>query len=163
VAGKKRWKEGRDKREPGAFLAIPKAVLHSRAYVGLSFKARALLLDIGSQFTGNNNGDLSATWTQMKRRGWKSEDTLAKAKAELLDCQLIVETRKGARPNKPSLYALTWFALDDCDRKLDMTARAYPYGAWKKLEPPLVIRALRNIQSPEKIEAVTTETVAKIA
>lgn len=55
----------------------------------------------------------------MRPRGWKSEDTLNKAKRALLDSCLIVETRKGQRPNKCSLYALTWFALDECGGKLD--------------------------------------------
>ena len=76
----------------------------------------------------------------MRPRGWRSEETLAKAKRELLQTQLIVETRKGWRPNRASLYALMFFALDYCDGKLAIIAPAgFPYGAWKlmdRLPPP---------------------------
>ena len=58
----------------------------------------------------------------MKPRGWKSEDTLNRAKRELLSAELIFEARKGRRPNVCSLYALTWFALDP-SAKHDYTTR----------------------------------------
>lgn len=134
MSTRRRWKEGRDKRERGRFLALPYAVLISRAYLSLSPHAVKLLIDLGVQYNGRNNGDLGIAWRLMRLRGWRSEETLAKAKRELLQTQLIVETRKGGRPNRASLYALTFFALDHCDGKLDIAPPGFPYGAWKTME-----------------------------
>jgi hypothetical protein len=90
-----------------------------------------LLLDIFAQYNGNNNGDLCAAYSMMKLRGWKSTHTLQNAKKELLNADLICETRKGARPNRASLYAVTWLALDDCNGKLDITPHGFNRGAYK--------------------------------
>ena len=94
-----------------------------------------LLWDLAAQYRGDNNGDLCAAWKLMHLRGWKSEETLSKAKRKLLEVGLIVETRKGARPNKCSLFALTWYALDDCKGKLDIAPQSFPRGAYKLKEP----------------------------
>lgn len=123
--------KGADKREHGRFLAVPMDVLMSPTYIALSPKAKALLFDLGAQYNGSNNGDLTCAWKIMKRRGWRSEQTLANAKREILDAAFIAETRKGARPNKAGLYAITWFDLDDCGGKLDIAPRAYVKGAWR--------------------------------
>lgn len=132
---KRRYKDAKDKRDGGAFFTIPSAVLNGAAYLGLSAHARMLLLDLLAQYRGDNNGDLCMAWKVMRPRGWKSEETLHKAKRELLEACLMVETRKGYRPNKCSLYALTWFALDDCGGKLDITPAGFPRGAYKFKDP----------------------------
>ncbi len=132
---KKRYKDASTKRDGGAFIQIPKSVLNSSAYIAASPYARALLFDLFEQYRGNNNGDFSAAWKLMKRRGWRSEATLHKAKRQLLELGLIAETRKGARPNKASLYAVTWLDLDDCNGKLDITPNAFPRSAYRKFNP----------------------------
>ncbi len=116
-------------------MTIPLSVLDSRAYIECSPYAKALLVDLFRQYRGDNNGDLCAAWKLMKPRGWKSEETLHHAKQELLTAGLIVETRKGARPNKASLYGVTWCALDDCGGKLDITERSFPRGKYRLLDP----------------------------
>lgn len=135
MAKRDRWKESRDKRDSGAFISLPLSVLNSRAYLEASPYARMLLIDLYMQYRGDNNGDLCAAWKLMKVRGWRSEATLANAKRELIELGLIVETRKGARPNKASLYAVTWCALDVCGGKLDITPSAFPRGAYKLRDP----------------------------
>jgi hypothetical protein len=135
MSGKSRYKGGKDKRDSGAFLSIPLAVVNSRAYLDASPYSRSLLLDLFAQYRGNNNGDLCAAWKFMRPRGWRSEATLHKAKQQLLELGLIVETRKGARPNKASLYAVTWCALDDCGGKLEMTPKSFPRGAYRGRDP----------------------------
>jgi hypothetical protein len=124
----------------GRFLAMPHTVLNSQAYLSLGPHARSLLFDMAVQYNGRNNGDLSATWEQMRQRGWKSRDTLCKAKKQLIERQLIVETRKGHRPNVASLYAVTWCGLDDCGGKLEMTEKAFPRSHYAMYgdAPPLV-------------------------
>jgi hypothetical protein len=106
--------------------------LDGNAFLALSPHAVKLLIDLGAQYRGDNNGDLCAAWKVMRARRWRSEATLAKAKRELIDSGLIVETRKGARPNKASLYALTWFALDHCGGKLDIGPGGFAYGAFRE-------------------------------
>lgn len=155
---KSRFKNGAEKRDGGGHIAIPFAVLNGAAYLGLNSYARMLLLDLAAQYQGDNNGDLCMAFKLMKRRGWKSEETLNKAKLDLLESRLIVETRKGARPNKCSLFALTWFALDDCDGKLDISARSFPRGAYKLKDLPPVM-----VSSGRKNASLTTAGVVERA
>jgi hypothetical protein len=133
---RKKWSEAKGKRDRGGFLTIPFSVLESKAYTSANPYARMLLFDLAMQYRGDNNGDLCAAWKVMQPRGWRSEETLQKAKRDLIDLGLIVETRKGARPNKASLYAVTWCALDHCGGKLDMSDKAFPRGAYRLLDPP---------------------------
>ena len=149
----KRYKDAKHKQDGGAFLKLPLSVVNSRAYLDAGAHARMLLIDLFAQYRGNNNGDLCAAWKLMKPRGWRSEDTLAKAKRELLDAALIVEARKGARPNKASLYAVTWCALDDCGGKLDISARSFPRGAYL-LKAPVPV--------PAKIEPLDSYDWVKV-
>ncbi len=136
MARNKRYKDAADKRDSGQFFAIPHSVLNGAAYLSVSSHARMLLFDLTAQYKGDNNGDLCAAFSMMKLRGWKSTHTLLNAKRELLDVILIEETRKGARPNLASLYAVTWLALDDCKGKLDMTPAGFHRGGYKLKDPP---------------------------
>lgn len=153
MSRKDRYKGNRDKCEGGAFVRLPLAVLKSRAYIETGSHARMLLLDLAMQYRGDNNGDLSAAWSFMKERGWRSKETLTTAKRQLMNLGLIVETRMGRRPNKASLYALTWLALDDCyGKQLEITARQFPRGAYKLRDPlpmpSIKIAALRTPAGP---------------
>jgi len=122
------------RRESGSFLAIPHAVLDAEAFRALHAPAVKLLLDLGSQYKGANNGDLCVAWQVMEQRGWRSRDTLTKAKRELLDHGLIELTRQGGL-GRCSLYALTWRAIDECKGKLDVPATSVASGCWKLWKP----------------------------
>lgn len=139
----------------GGFARLPLSVLNSRAYIEAGPHARMLLIDLFMQYRGDNNGDLCAAWKLMRPRGWRSEETLNKAKRELINLGLIVETRKGARPNKASLYAVTWCALDHCGGKLDMQPQAFPRGAYKLRDP---LPAKRPQNAPLTTPAVVVPT-----
>lgn len=117
--------------EGGTFVAIPHAVLNSPNYLALSMHARGLLFDMAVQYRGKNNGDLCAAWTLMKRRGWKSKETLGRALKELRDYGFILLTRQGGR-NLCSLYALTWRPIDHCGGKLDEPSTVTAPGTWKE-------------------------------
>lgn len=108
-AGRKR--EG--KRDSGSFLAFPHVALRSVAYRNLGHVARSLLVDIALQYSGGNNGKLTASMKYLRPLGWKSADTLTRAKTDLLKSGLLIETRKGARPNKAAWYMLAWHELDN--------------------------------------------------
>lgn len=118
------------RRETNGFLQLPKEVLHSDAYRSLSGWEVKLLVDIGGQFNGKNNGDLAAAWTLMKERGWKSPGTLNKALKTLLDVGLIQETRTGGR-HRCTLYAITWRGIDECKGKLEVTPTAAPSNKYQ--------------------------------
>ncbi len=130
---KKNWLAP-ERRESGGFAAIPHRLLESPVFTGLSAHAVKLLMDLAAQFKGFNNGDLCMAWTIMEKRGWKSRDTLNKARQELLDLELIIVSRYGDR-KRPNLYALTFFAIDECSGKLDVKPTDRPYSTWRRHEP----------------------------
>ena len=119
-----------------SFLGLPHHVLDHDNFRTLSPKATKLLIDIAAQYRGSNNGDLCAPMSLMKNRGWNSCDQLAKAKKELIKQDVIQLTRQGGR-NKCSLYALTWFPIDECKGKLDITSTTTAPVNWRiKLASP---------------------------
>jgi hypothetical protein len=105
-----------------------------------------LLLDLLAQFNGYNNGDLCAAWRLMKRRGWRSKDSLWKALGELRAENWLEVTRQGGK-HVASLYALSFFAIDECGGKLDVRATGRPSGAWRK-RPPLLPILRAQTESP---------------
>ncbi len=123
----------KDKRHPGGFVPLPHAVIRHERFAHLSSKAVKLLLDLLAQYRGDNNGDLCATWSMMAERGWRSRDTLSKALNELVEWGWIVQTRQGGM-NSPNLYGVTFFALDPSP-KLEVSAKAFPRGAWYQATP----------------------------
>jgi hypothetical protein len=94
-----------------------------------------LLVDIAAQYNGHNNGDLCAPLSLMKKRAWNSSDQLFKARKELVDRGLIVTSRQGGL-NKCSLFALTWFQIDECQGKLDIRSTSTPTHDWKQWTAP---------------------------
>jgi len=113
--GKDRRKRAQNERDGTRFLAIPHIVLQSPGWRAAGHTARSLLLDIATQHTGSNNGRLVATGAYLGPLGWRSHDTVTRALRELQACGLLLETRKGARPNRPAWFALTWHALGNAD------------------------------------------------
>ena len=81
----------------GGYFAIPHQVTGSIAYRSLSSHAAKLLVDFGSYFRGNNNGDLSVPFRILKKeRGWKSSGTLARAIKELIKYHQILNVQDRA-------------------------------------------------------------------
>lgn len=125
----------KNRRDPGRFIQVPNVVLDSPAYIGLSAYAVKLLWDVASQYKGDNNGKLLTGWKVMSEdRGWKSPITLDRAKKELLESGLLFETRKGARPNKSSWVAATWWHINWCP-DMDIKEQEYPRGAYHQTPP----------------------------
>lgn len=131
---------GRDRksgsgRDDGGFIALPWAVVDSKAYRGLSMHARALLLEVARQFVKDNNGRLLLSRAYMATRGWRSMDMLSKAKDELLAGGFIHQTVMGHRPNKASWYAVTWQTLDRLPGYDAGAAESFKRGAYRKDDP----------------------------
>lgn len=119
------------RKSTGPFIMVPREVLDAPAFGALSPQAVKLLFELARQYRGNNNGDFSAAWSQMKPRGWRSPSTLARAKKELMASGFAMVTRQGGR-HLCSLYAVTWEAIDDCDGKLDEPSTKVALKLWRK-------------------------------
>lgn len=126
----KSWKNQADKRPPGPYVALARVILLNEEFAKLSPYACKLLFDLLSQYSGQNNGNLCASWTLMKERDWRSRGTLQNAKMELIDKNFVIVTRQGGR-NKATLLAFSFFAIDECYGKdLEVRATTYPPGGW---------------------------------
>jgi len=118
---------------PGGHLALPKVIMQSADFRELSPSALKVLLVLGEQYRGGNNGDLSATATTMQQWGGMSHTTLAKSLKELQERRLILKTRDaqiGREGARCALYALTWQPIDVCGGKLDVADTDRPPRRW---------------------------------
>ena len=137
--------KAKGRREGGAFVPLPTSVLNHPNIIRLTPYANKLLTDLLSQLRFGkggpiNNGDLCPTWSLMKDRDWKSEETLNNAKKELLHYGIISLTRQGEklRKDKPNLYCITWWAINDCRGKLDVPESNAPPGDWLTNKPRFI-------------------------
>lgn len=145
MAGRK--SKANDKGEGGSYVKHYQCVLRSEGFSQLSAPATKLFNDLMSQYYGSNNGDLCASFKLMKKRNWKSKSSLSRAIQELLNAGFIELSREGGR-NLCHLYALTTFAVDECNGKLDIK----PKSLWRKNEPVQDIKQLQQ-QKLEKDNA----------
>ena len=111
------------------FMKLPYGVLDSPNFMKLPPSAKQLLIDIFRQHNGYNNGDLSASFKIMQKRGWKSKSTLTRALEALLESNLIIKTREGwfqgEHSSRCALYAVTWLGIAECPGK-DLDVKANP-------------------------------------
>ena len=129
----KSYPNAKGRRESGQFQTLPQACLKHENFISLSPKAVKLFLDILMQYNGTNNGDLCAAFSIMRKRGWRSKDTLNKAIKELLHYGWIIVTRRGGLYKTPNLYAITFQRIDECDGKLDIPPSNIAPGTWKNI------------------------------
>ena len=94
------------------FFAVFRSVFESPAFTALSPHACKLLLELASQYRGDNNGNLTVAWSIVSKRGWRSRTTLWRCKDELIKAGFVFVTRVGHFPSTCELLALTWFPLD---------------------------------------------------
>jgi hypothetical protein len=155
--------KAKGRRESGAFVPFPVTVLNHENFLRLSAKAVKLLLDLCAQLRFKrggsvNNGDLCAALSVMQPRGWRSEETLQNALDELKHMGFVIRTRQGGR-NRCSLYAVTWWAIDECDGKLDVAATRAPSNDWQNDRTPFVPRRKKNKAKkkslPRKTQKIT--------
>ncbi len=120
------------RKSNSSFVALPHHILRSPEYATLNAYAVKLLLDLFGQFDGRNNGDLTAAWTVMNERGWKSKRVLYRSIHELEENGWIVRTRRGGR-KICNLFAVSWLPINECGGKLDVPATCTPSNAWKTI------------------------------
>jgi len=67
----------------------------------------------------------------MRKRGWNSNQQLSKALKELIDKNLIMQTKQGGLNIGPNLYAITWQPIHECKGKLDVNPTTHPPRSFK--------------------------------
>lgn len=126
----KRRRRQHGRRADHTFLALPHFILRSDEFGRLSPKAVKLLVELAGLYKGDNNGDLSAAYSVLKERGWRSAGTLADAIRELRESRFLLTTRHGGK-HRCSLYAITWWPIDECKGKLEVPSSRQASHAWK--------------------------------
>ena len=127
----------------GQAFVIPYTLLRHQNFTRLSPKACKLALDLGRQYSGFNNGYLSAALSILQPIGWRSEATIREAVDECLHYGIIQKTRQGGR-NRCNLFALTWWRIHEKKGKpLDVHATMQPHNDWKD-ERPIYEKPRRN-------------------
>lgn len=131
------------RRVSGIFYPLPASLMNSRNFQTLSPMANKLFMLILSQVRfGNggtlNNGDLSATFTQAQAWGINSKSTLKRAIDELVARGIIEQTREvlfsATDKNRPNLFAITLWAIDECGGKVKATKA--PSAKWLDYSKP---------------------------
>jgi len=119
------------RKKTASFVALPKYLINSSKYQGLRGNSIKLLTQVAEQYNGSNNGDLQASFSVLKHKGWKSSETLDSALKELLECGFLVKTRQGCFPNICSLFGLTWQPIDKSEKYDDSSFNGKVLGWWK--------------------------------
>lgn len=114
----------------GTYSAMPHAVMDSPAYTGASATAKALLCELIRQHNGANNGRLHLSREWLASRGWRSRSIVDKARAELIERGLIVQTKQGGMGVGASRYALTWLQITN-HVGLETAPNTYHPGGWQ--------------------------------
>jgi hypothetical protein len=135
----------------GSWIPLPMAVLNSSAFTNLPFSAKVMLIELVRQISLVNNGFLRASRNMLKPRGWNSQDTITRALKQLEAAGLIFKTHQGGRPNRASLYAVTWTSLYPSPKFDPGAHRAFRRGAWRGNDSPAPI----IISSPKTGSAST--------
>jgi len=99
------------------FLHLPDVLTAHVDFYSLSGSATKLLIYVARQYNGRNNGDLCAALTLLKPFGFNSNSQLKRAKRELIEKNLLIETRQGGLGIGPSLFAITWQPINECPGK----------------------------------------------
>lgn len=132
----------------GPYGAIPHVVLDSVAFMGANYPAKALIFDLLRQHNGKNNGHLHLSFSWLARRGWKSRDVIQRARAELIERNLLLQTRQGGLNIGASRYAVTWLHISSCVG-LDIQSKDYHPGAWAFMDKLPMGKKIANAVPPD--------------
>lgn len=123
----------------GGYSAIPWCVIDSDSFKGASDKAKSLLLALMRQHNGSNNGRLHLAKKWLYKQGWTCDEGNRKACHELIERQLIIQTRRGGLNMGANRFALTWYPISNYV-SLDITAATYVKGAYSFCNLPPTAR-----------------------
>lgn len=136
----------------GNYSGIPHAVMDSRAFIGATDKAKSLLFALMRQSNGKNNGHLHLTDKWLRAQGWTSTSQNKKARDELLERGLIVQTYRGGLNSGCDKFAVTWLDISNFINT-NLSAQTYHVGTWALCNlPPTKRRA-----QPQKRETPSVQ------
>ena len=164
-------KKKRPESITGNYSAIPWAVLDSVSFMGASDKAKALLFALMRQLNGINNGHLHLAKKWLYVQGWTCDENNRKACHELIERNLIVQTKYGGLNMGANQYALTWLPITNYVG-LDISASGFVRGAYSlcnlkptaRRKPPLKNDATKqNMRHDYRAStSTTTEPVRQL-
>lgn len=129
----------------GGFLRIPHAVFDSNAFAGATDRAKALLIALARQINGKNNGKLHLTDKWLSAAGYRSKSANDRARDELIERGLIVQTKRGGLNIGCDWFAVTWLPIGNFS-DLDLSPSSYRQGIWSNCGLPPTMRR----QPPKK-------------
>lgn len=158
-------KQARLESISGGYAAIPWTVLDSNSFKGASEKAKALLFALMRQHNGINNGHLHLAKDWLYKQGWTCHENNSKARNELIDRGLIVQTKWGGLNMGANQFALTWYDITNYVG-LDITAKGYSRGAYllcnlaptPRRKPPVI---KQNARTDDRTSPVPTTAPVK--
>jgi hypothetical protein len=118
----------------GGYSGIPHNVLDSLAFTGATIAAKALLFALIRQHNGKNNGHFQLADSWLNRQGFTSSSRY-KARDELIERGLVIQTKWGGLHLGTNLYALTWLPLTNYVG-LEISEGAFRRGEWARCELP---------------------------
>jgi hypothetical protein len=156
-----KYGKAKGRNESGQFAALPHQCLAHVNFTRLSSRAVKMFVDLLYQYNGSNNGDLTAAYSILQKRGWRSKETIRLATHELLHFGWITLTRQGGLNRTPNLYAVTFNSIDECGGKLDVQSSRTSSGEWKQQvgewEKPAKWKAIDE-RRKEKLETASKKT-----
>ena len=116
----------------GRFAKLPLSLLKHVAVTNLSHAEHRVLVLLTAAYNVYNNGALGITSSQAREFGIRSNNTLYGALQELEARGLIERTFHASRiPPRPTMYALTWVAVNDTDYSKATQRPSHAYRDWK--------------------------------
>jgi hypothetical protein len=120
------------KKQTEPFVMLSLELISTRAYIDLSFSARAMLIELVSHYNGNNNGSIWISPNVLRHRGF-SKNTATKAFKELITHGFIYMTKRGGNQRGGcSLFAITWTPINQA---IGQYLNNFQANAFKKWEP----------------------------
>ena len=158
-------KQARPETVSGGYGAIPWAVMDSISFMGATDKAKALLFALIRQHNGSNNGRFHLAKKWLYNQGWTCPENNSKARNELIQRGLVVQTKWGGLNMGADLFALTWYDITNYVG-LDISAKSYSRGTYTlcnlkptpRRKPPIT---KQNARLNDRTSAVPTTVLAK--
>ena len=132
-------------KESANFSGIPRRIVAHSSFKSLGYSACKLLILLGYQYRGRNNGNLVITWSIMKE-WFGSNATMYRARDSLYKAGFIVINAYGGRSGNgtklPHLYALTWASINELEgdnnwmRYTHYPIQKAPLSYWKSGKNP---------------------------
>lgn len=151
----------------GKHVRLYNELLNSPAFCALSWSAQAIYVRIRAQLGGANNGDISASLSQLKTYGINSSVTLANALQDLQTLGFIDKTRQGGIANGGKNCCLYRFTDEDCHdipkKGIQKQKATFDYRQYKTIqEAQLALTASRakthsKAVNPSKLQQKQSE------